>query len=249
LLPPLVSSSKGLHKGKSCFWTDKAIFERAALVHDLLGAGVERHEIYRVLWLCGLSVPVPQLRRAWLHKSKKLKAGALPTERADGAEVRSAAFQMGSTRSSARVSSQTLLDIALTASTFLNRQADPEIDALIEAIDSFMTRRTGSPEPAMPERRQVISLVKSVWESIKCGDLVSASSDAELRDAQGYASRALGLLRAPADRDEDHRHIWPVAEALKFGAPLFFLILILLKSGQRAVLDRFVPLHPRQASN
>jgi hypothetical protein len=240
LLPPLVSRSKGLNKGKSCFWTDEIIFERAALVHDLLSAGVERHEIYGVLWLCGLSVPLSKVRRAWLHKSKKMKIAALRAVRANGAGTQPAAIRMTGACLSGRVSSQTLLDVALTASAFLDQQAAPEIDALVEAIDSFMTRYAGSQEPARPERRQVIFLVKSVWASVRCDDLVSASSDAELRDAQRYVCKALGLLRSPAERNETPGHLWPVAEALKFGTPLFFLVLIMLKSGQRAVLDGIV---------
>jgi len=240
LLPPLVSRSRGLNKGKSCFWTDEVVFERAALVHDLLSAGVERHEIYCVLWLCGLSVPFPQLRRAWLHKSKKIKPGALRAARADGVGAQSTALQTRGVRSSGQVSSQTLLDIALTASAFVDQQADPEIDAFVEAVDSFMARCASAQETAKPERRQVISLVKSVWENIKCGGLISAFSDGELGDAQGYACKALGLLRSPMARGEQPLQKWPVAEALKFGAPLFFLILIMLKSGQRAILDDFV---------
>ena len=247
LLPPLVSRSRGLNKGKSCFWTDETIFERAALVHDLHRADFERHDIYCVLWLCGLNVPLPKLRRAWLHKSKKAKARASHGVRANGAGAQPTAFHMGSARPSERVSSQALLDIALVATAFLDQEVDPEIDALVAAVDSFMMRRTASREAAMPERRQVISLVKSVWANVKCGELVSDSSDAELCDAQGYACRALHSLRFPAAREEEPFQIWPVAEALKFGAPLFVLILILLKSGQRAVLDSFMPTHPHQA--
>lgn len=235
LMPPLATRSLGHNKGKTCYWTDDNTFARATLIHGLFKEGVERHEVYWLLWLCGFSVPLPQLRRAWLHKAKKRNTHLVVSR------DRPRAFGVGKDKRSADGTAQALFEIALAASALLDHASDCEIDALIEAMNAG---RTGAGGRAREERHQAVRLIKAVWSSLKTSDIIVEAADDELREAQAQASAALKSfhehvpardLNAPSTSTG-----WPIAEAKRFGAPLFFLILVLLKSGQHALLDYIV---------
>jgi hypothetical protein len=236
LMPPLATSSLGRNKGKICYWTDDNTFERATLIYDLFEKGVERHEVYWLLWLCGLSVPLPQLRRAWLHKAKDRNTRVAVLRDPPQALV------VDKNKPSVDGTAQVLFEIALAASALLDHASDCEIDALVEAMTPAQI--TGGRGRAVEERYQAVRLVKAVWSSLKTSDIIIEATDDELREAQMHASAALrsyharaperGLRLAPNASD------WPIAEAGRFGAPLFFLILAFHKSGQRALLEYIV---------
>jgi hypothetical protein len=251
LLPDLASQSRGLRKGRICFWPDDTIFDRAALIYDLLQDQISKGEIYCLLWLCGMSVPLPQLRRAWSQNAKdsepwKINGVAAPSARADTLVHPVATALDVDTDASHQASSRLLLQSALTACASLSENAAPEIDALIAAFDGLLGKspraKRRNSDDAAPARAIVI-LLKSVWSAIKSSDLIYASTDADLREAQRHAATALRALhrsiRSNVDvyRSRNGTPAWPIAEARAFGTPLFIFVLLMVKSGQRELLD------------
>ena len=84
-------------------------------------------------------------------------------------------------------------------------------------------------------------MLRTLWSVAATGDLISGATDEELRSTQRYAFAMLQCFQHCAEEDGDERCEsatgLPVAQANKFGPPLFFLILAMLRSGQRAELD------------
>src|SRR5271154_459507 len=141
LMPRLSTHSLGRNKGKICFWTGDDVFVRAALIFDLFEAGIERHEVYWLLWLCGFDIALPQLRRAWLHKARAQSEhrGVIPAAPEDLPAVALPNVVKNAYSGivvGGAISAQSLLEVVLSVNAALNRPRRSEIDALIEALDS-----------------------------------------------------------------------------------------------------------------
>ncbi len=247
LLPNLASQSRGLRKGKICFWPDDTTFDRAALIFDLFRDQVAKHDVYWLLFLCGMSVPPAQLRRAWAQKANdgrhwKMDGAGARTLKATESRMRAARGRRG--HSSGSNLSDLVLSAALTACASLSQDDEPEIDALVEALDaSFGSRVCGRWLNHGESPGHAITVLKAVWSSIRSSDLMRISTDAELRDAQQYVSVSLRILQRGIRehreiyRARDNTASWPVWEAQTYGAPLFMFALLMVRSGQRALLD------------
>jgi len=126
----------------------------------------------------------------------------------------------------------------------LDRPRRSEIDALIEALDSPSVELGLMLGTARGDRDAIIALVKTMWSGLKTSDMIVESTVDELRDARAYASTALRFFCRAARRGAAYRSMgwrgWPIDEARAFGAPLFFLTLALLKSGQRAFIEHTI---------
>ena len=252
LLPDAESRSLGARKGKICFWSDEGIHERARLVFDLRKSGVRKHRIVWILWLCGMHMPLASVRRAWLQDARTPKRWKVREKKATAGRAGSmklvSAFPTAKRvrNGSAEAPTDLLLHAAFTACSSLACSDDPEIDALVEAMDAVMAaenRSKPSDATAGELRQRVVAAVKVVWSSIKTSDLIAVASDAELLEAQRYTATALRRLEGFVRQEDrtcgflENGTAWPVEGSERFGAPLFFLALLMLRAGQRAQLD------------
>lgn len=226
LLPPLASKSKGLRKGKICFWLDDAVFDRVALIHDLLKDGTEKQEIYWLLWLCGFPMPLPQLRRAWSGKAK--------TSVAWRCRARTPAARAVAPHAAHPLSPRHLLSTVLNACECLDEHNEPEVDALVAALNKQSERRDDTSDPASSHRQRLE--LKVLLSALRESDLIVTSTDSELLEAQQFTSRALHQFRNQGSQSGHQiTPLAPVNEARALGAPLFLLILSLVRSGQKDV--------------
>jgi hypothetical protein len=70
LIPKPIEKGRGRGKGKSYFWTDDNILDRAAFVADLPSWETDRTVL--VLWFCGFEVSPGQMREAWLKSIERV---------------------------------------------------------------------------------------------------------------------------------------------------------------------------------
>jgi hypothetical protein len=252
LLPAIESRSLGARKGKVCYWPDESVCARASLIYDLRRNGVRKHHVVWLLWLCGLSLPLPGVRRAWSQQARTQDywtardsdAAPLDEEQVEPASPRKPRRNGGSRNAHSQF--EPLLQVALTACASFDGRHDVEVDALISAFDAvgvsnaqFRRRFAAFAE----SRRQSIVGLKMAWSTVRASNLINVATDDELRDAQRYAIAGLHYAK---DHVKNSRGIYsqldnpldlPIACAERFGAPLFFLVLTMLRSNQREQLD------------
>jgi hypothetical protein len=75
LLPPLASTGSG--NGRCYYWREPDILIQAQTAYDALNRYGRVDAALIALWLGGFAVPLPRLRRAWLHSRKTRKATAI----------------------------------------------------------------------------------------------------------------------------------------------------------------------------
>src|ERR1700760_943882 len=86
LLPPLAAHGLGKGRGRTYYWREPDIFPQARTAFDLLAKYGRTDAVTRMLWLSGFAVPLPRLRRAWLHQ---LRTTATPRARSSSHPKRS----------------------------------------------------------------------------------------------------------------------------------------------------------------
>lgn len=211
LLPPLASS--GVGSGRSYYWREPNILEHAQTAHDALARHGRVDVALIGLWLNGFAVPLPRLRRAWLHGRKLRKArpvrSSVPAVKGPVADL-----------------SQLLQQAALGAAGAL--MPDDKSAAALALLERAAARLGLRKSPAA---RQSLHLALVTAGALAASDLVQSASDAMMIRAQRSVQAALDFLWESGG--EGSRSA--VAEML--GEPLFLYCLSLLCSGQEAVLD------------
>src|SRR4029453_5484394 len=61
-LPPLVAKGVGRGKGKTYFWSDANVIDRALLVDEILNCDYRGSKVHIILWLFGYEVPSGLIR-------------------------------------------------------------------------------------------------------------------------------------------------------------------------------------------
>jgi hypothetical protein len=240
LLPAFASRSGGLRKGKLCFWPDDDTLDRAFLVHDLLQRDGERHNVFWLLWLSGMKLPLPYLRRAWRHM---VSATGRQRARAPECGRQHVASQSRSVNLDAHghLTPRLMLGAAFLACEVLGEDGDPELEALLEALDGFTAEPVSEATRNESEgllRRHALRLLGVTLSALRRSELIVNASDEELLEAQKVAAGALRQLARSAPLPVRNSVLdWPVDAAQRFGTPLFLLILILQKSGNHALLN------------
>jgi hypothetical protein len=256
LLPAFASRSCGLRKGKMCYWPDDDTLDRAVLIYDVLQSEGERHSVVWLLWLSGITLPLPYVRRAWLQKAK---AGELRkrARSGNGSGKLNSRLAPGIVHEEfdwefildGQITTGAMLHAALMACDVLDPYDDPELEALIVAIERVMAGNSGAARTSLNQavtRKQIVSLLRVIWAAVRTSELITSASDMELLESQKFTSAALRLHQSCAGPGNDRFSLqgdacrWPVAEVRTFGAPLFFLIMVMLRSGQRSLLDRAI---------
>jgi len=241
LLPPLASHGLGTGKGKSYYWREPNIVAHACATYDLLRRFGRPETALWMLWLSGFPVPLRQFRRVWAHRGRTLLLrSAWLTTKSVPKLNRSAKPD----RSASRLhgTSQLFLQVALAfAGTLEPDERDgAAIIRVIERALARVSKLNGMPMEAddhLAERLWVIARVMAA--TLERSDLVSATSDTEMRQAQHYLQLAGALLQRCDDRslDDGEERAWPFWLAEHLAVPIFLLILVLLRSGRQALLD------------
>lgn len=230
LLPPLASYGPQTPV-RSYYWYEPDILARAELVYDALRKHGRNEAATISLWLHGLEVPLPRLRRAWLHRAKL--AAPVRIKRANGA-------------GQPVVAGKTLPDLLLSATLHaavsmecLHDQAIPVLKRAISALGYAPGNRDA--ESQLYWRAAMAMLV-----ALGSSDAVSGASDEEMLEGQHYLHAALTFLSGYC-RDES-----PATMVETLGPALFLLILALLRSGQRdtvqAITDRITAVRNKCAA-
>ena len=212
LLPPLAST--GLGSGRTYYWREPDILERAQAVHD----GLRRHGRSDVvvveLWLRGFAMPLPQLRRAWQSCAKQRKAPSV--RHAQPAGATGADFP------------QLLLQAMLGAAAAMQPDTNPRPAlAMLERAAARLDIAGGRPAQA----RWFWQAAQMMIGVLSASDVVRQASDEEMLQAQQLLGTALTFI---TESCEDETKAM-VAEVL--GETLFLFILTMLRSGQETVLQ------------
>ncbi len=88
--------------------------------------------------------------------------------------------------------------------------------------------------------RQLWLVLRIVSSALENSDLISIASDDELREAQKYV-RLAGILLSRCDEqslEEAGDAIWQSWLAERMAAPIFLLVLVLLRSGYKPLLEQ-----------
>jgi hypothetical protein len=229
ILPPLAHHGLGTGKGKTYYWQEEDIVERACRAHDLMQRYGRPDIALRLLWLSGYDVPLQQLRRAWRAIGK---TGALwrirpATDCNDHPSRRH--------NSQGAHDDQPLLNLILSACEGLASDDGAATDIAADTIHLLLAHGGPSAAPGgAPSCRRAAILFRIVGSALEASNLVANATDKELKDAQRY----FGRIARPLASGQGDPFVWSLELAEHVGAPLFLLVLTLLRSGQRAVLDQ-----------
>jgi hypothetical protein len=243
LLPPLASRGLGAGKGRCHYWAEPNVLAHANAAYDFLHRYGRPEVAAWMLWLSGYSVPLPQLRRIWSYRSKLRKTWtARPALRGGltddilGLPGRS---MMGNQGGPAPFLLQAIL--ALSGSLVPDDGDSAFIVEIIERALAHVSRVNGHSDFVHDVTARHLWLVlRIVSSALENSDLVSTANDDELRDAQKYV-RLAGILLSRCDDhplEETGEAIWPSWLAERMAVPVFLLVLVLLRSGHKPMLEQ-----------
>lgn len=222
LLPPMANTGLGTGKGKSYYWRESNILEQAQMVCDAMRSHGRKDQALVALFLSGFSVPLPQLRRAWLHRARLRKPPAVQMvhEKPDP-------FALLDSGADAL-----LLQAALCAGTALHT-GDATSPGVMEAVLVRAISKTGMVQHGANDTGltgQLAHLLLIIGSVLDQSNLIREAADQEILDAQRYLTTVANYLSDCGD-----------VAGLMAGAagPLFFILLLtLLHSGQTKLLHR-----------
>ena len=217
LLPPLASHGLGTGAGRRYYWNETDILARAKLAYDALRKYGRSDAAIISLWLNGFEVPLPRLRRAWLHRNKLNGA----------AKIRKVTGKITAKPPTISSLPDALVSAAFHAAACIGGASDSARMALM--ILERASIKLGYDDDHGTQAQSGWRLVMTVLLALDGSDLVPAASEEEMRNAQTRLSLSLRFLRRCADSPDT------LVECL--GAPLFLFILALLRSGQQSILD------------
>lgn len=213
LLPPLASS--GIHNGRSYYWREPDILDQAQAAFDELHRHGRTDAAMIALWLGGFEVPLPRLRRAWMHAHKL----------ANAATIRRAIPVM--TRP--RYSLCGLLQQAVTgAITALHPEDTSRAGlAMLEHAAAWL----GLERSNTGELHQVWHMAQVTVSMLSASDLLRQASDDVLQRARRAQRLAMDFICQSGAAES---RMMAVAA---LGRPMFLYILTLLVSGQEPQLE------------
>jgi hypothetical protein len=217
LLPPL--ASHGMRASGRCYyWREPNILAHAETVHDVLRKHGRCDAATIGLWLRGFEVPLPQLRRAWLHRSRG--TGRARIRRVPG---RGHAFQP------LRGLSGLMLCAAACATASIENSPASTKTAL--AVLQRASAALGQVSENQSETEALWRIAMALLPVLASSDVVSAASEGDLREAQRHLGAALEFL----SDFRGNETVDAVIESL--GPPIFLFVMTLLRSGQHALLE------------
>lgn len=215
LLPPLASCGTG--NGRSYYWREPAIVAQAECVYDAMQRHGRADTTVITLWLQGFAVPLPALRRAWLHRARTKGP----------AKLRKTKSRMDMGDDVTGLLMKALLGLGLAA----DDDALATLLPLLRRLDCKASRDTSTMALGV-----LTVLTAGMLEN---GTLMRDAEDADLLAAQRHMRTVLLFLEQADDRANPRA----IAEAL--GPGLFLLILALLHTDQAALLDRLLAQLPK----
>lgn len=213
LLPPLASNGAG--NGRAYYWREPDILEQARMVFDELARHGRSDSTMIAIWLGGFEVPLPRLRRAWLHSHRI--AGATELQRATPISMRPA-YDLSD-----------LLRQAVTQATTALRPHDISRAGL--AMLEQAATRLGLKRSSSSALRQAWHMAQVMASFLSASQLMRQASDDELQRARHAQRAALDFIWQCGAAENR------AAAATALGKPMFLYILTLLVSGQDMQLD------------
>ena len=224
LLPPMASTGLGVGKGKSYYWREEGIVARARAVYDAIHRHGRPDEVLITLFLSGFAVPLVQLRRAWLHRTKMRRP---PAVRAVHKSLDASALMDPGVD---RMLLQAALCVGAAVETGDVSQRVATKALLDRALSKLRLARDGTNDSGLADQLwQLLNIIGSVLDS---SDLIREASDDELRIAQRHLSVAMEFLSGCSDASD--------VPSETLGSQLFLFFLTLLRSGQADMLDRMM---------
>ena len=242
LLPALASRGLGTGKGRAYYWNEPEIVAHAYATFDLLRKYGRPETVLWMLWLHGFSVPVAQFRRVWAARSRIRKVWTTrlsPPLQTEPDTLRKLVQpglqgQGGATQVLLRAT------LALSATLVPDDGDAATITRVVERALAWISR-TNSLSTREDDRaaEHLWLTVRIMCNALENSDLVSATSDEQLREAQKYLQIAGRLLQKCDDRslEDDEETAWPIWLAERMAGPAFLLIVVLLRSGYQPMLD------------
>jgi hypothetical protein len=217
LLPPL--ASHGIRAAGRCYyWREPDILAHAEMVHDALQRHGRSDAVTISLWLRGFDVPLPQLRRAWLHRSK----------RNGPARIRRVPSKAIPSPSTSGLPGLMLSAAACAAASIENPLGSTQTTFAVLQRALAAMGRTSENQGDMGALWRIATTILLMLGS---SDVISTASEEELREAQHHLRAALKFLsdfRGNESADS-------VIDSL--GPPIFLFMMTLLRSGQRSTLE------------
>ena len=241
LLPPLASHGLGTGKGKSYYWREPDIVGHAYATYDLLRKYGRPETALWMLWLSGYSVPLRQFRRVWAHRGRvRALWSSQPAVRSRPDQEAAAKLELASLQGQGGTTHILFQALLAFADALTPDDGDStEVVRVIGAALTWVSKINAIPTPQDDRAAEKLWLaVRVMAATLESSDLVAIASDAELRQAQHYLQLVGDLLQRCSDRyPERLREVWPTWLADRMAGPIFLLILVLLRSGHKVMLD------------
>lgn len=239
LLPALASQGLGMGRGRAYYWSEPNIVGHACATFDLLRKYGRPEAALWMLWLQGFPVPIRQFRRVWASRSRNRGWTARPTPRCQ--PISHALHKLSQPGLQGQGGATYLLLQATLALSGALVPDDGDAAAITRIIERALAWVSGVNELPTPEDDQAAErlwlTVRIMCAALENSDLVSVTDDVELLEAQQYLLAAGRLLQRCGDRSLEEETSWPSWLAERMAAPTFLLILVMLRSGHKPVLD------------
>jgi len=239
LLPQLAAQGLGQGRGKTYYWGQSDILAHARAAYDFLAKYGRPDASIRMLWLSGFVVPLPRLRRAWLHH---LKVASTARRRGDTTNGHThPRFRQHSRVGDHRTASSLLLEAALTLCGVVGPGEEKGSPAVIGLIEHACARLGYGGQASRYGKAAVArlwSLVRMIGTSAQAGHIIAEAHDAQLQEAHRYFSIAARFLQDCTGDTPPEGAAWSAWLAESVGPSLFVLTLVLLRSEGCEMLDR-----------
>ena len=248
LLPPLASRGAGQGKGKYYYWHEENIFEQACFVYDIVRKRGRVDSVILALWLSGFNVPLPKLRRAWLHKARAQRPWGVrqaKTTSIISKQGKHASLEQAKTDEIDNSTSRALIyDALLATAEVLTRDGRAsELESLERLVDKVLaTMALNNRSIEKHEVMRMLGLVRVVWSALETSNLISVASNPEMFDSQ----RHLSIVAQIIETLMNSRNLgfppmgapfWSAGLAEDIGAPVFAFILMFLRAGCERQLE------------
>lgn len=235
-LPPLSAEGRGQGRGKSYFWRQADILDNACAMFDLSVRYGRSEAALMALWLAGFSVSLPRLRRAWLHRARH-RAAARVYPAAESRDQAGPVLEAGGGASLLMINA---LAIMSSAPVFEDAGDGKAIGDILGRACAKLGMRHESTSGGDILAWRLWPALRQMSMVLEASNLMAEASDEELRQAHRYMTTAARFFHdCAADTHLARARVgcWSLLLAERLGAPLFLVILVLLRSGQKALLE------------
>lgn len=240
ILPPLTAIGKR-QAGKVYLWKEPDIIARAKFAYDVIISYNRQDTAHVLLWLAGFHVPHQYLKRAWLNRIKRKPSwnlGISPQSNIRTNLLTGVAKGLFQQTPAAAVLNLLMILCGPLVSPAGAQENDLAVKVLRQTLGALRLPSDKSWDLEPDAVRRLVALGTAFIRVLENTDLLSAAHGDDLGASQKALRTVSRLIKVcvPNTSETVAEHglpLWHPGLAIALGAPLFLIILDLIRSGCR----------------